>query len=187
MENENQGNPITSKQVDFLKSLLDTREVEQADRDILLANMASFDTKLASRWIDALKRMPPKPKPAKQGRWAVPDSIPDGRYAVRNASKVWVFFRVVTKEDRVNGLQYRVVQKVLGSPGEFRYVRVTAEEWNLAVNEIVKDPGLCSQLFGLKVGACGVCGSPLTDPESIRMGIGPICARKYGLFGEGEL
>lgn len=184
MESEN---PITDRQAKYISDLAETRQMEDADKAFLLEHMKSFDTKLASKWIDALRRLPPlPPKPKAQGKWTVPDSIPDGRYAVKNPKKVWVFFRIVTKEDRVNGLSYRVVQKVLGSPGNFRYDRVTKDEWLLAVDEIAKDPGLFSQMFGIQVGVCGVCGSPLTDPDSIRLGIGPICARKYGLFGDDD-
>ena len=31
-------------------------------------------------------------------------------------------------------------------------------------------------------GRCSVCGKRLTDAESIRMGIGPTCRKKIGLF-----
>jgi hypothetical protein len=190
MEPENQqvARRLTDKQAEYLKSLAESRALEDADREFLLEHMGEFDVALASKWIDSLKRMPPKPKPKDQGKWAVPDAIPDGRYAVyRKPIKAWLFFRVVTKEDRRDGLSYRVVQRLHGAPGDFRYSRVTTDEWQLAVNEIGKDPGLHSTLFGLKVGACGICGSPLTDPTSIAMGIGPICARKYGWFdGEPE-
>lgn len=30
---------------------------------------------------------------------------------------------------------------------------------------------------------CAICGRELTDPDSIRRGIGPICAQKHGLGG----
>jgi hypothetical protein len=182
---ETEKRPISDKQVKFLTDLAESRYMEDADKAFLLEHMKSFDTKLASKWIDALKLLPPMPKKLNQGKWDVPSTIPDGRYAVRNPKKVWVFFRIVTKKDR-NDMEYRAVQKVLGSPGNFRYDRVTANEWTMAVNEIGKDPGLFSQMFGIQVGACGVCGSPLTDPDSIKLGIGPICARKYGFFGEDD-
>lgn len=34
--------------------------------------------------------------------------------------------------------------------------------------------------YGLVTGECSICGRPLSDPESIRIGIGPIC--RQGLF-----
>jgi hypothetical protein len=34
--------------------------------------------------------------------------------------------------------------------------------------------------------ACVFCGRPLVDADSVQLGIGPICAQKYGVFGEGK-
>lgn len=33
--------------------------------------------------------------------------------------------------------------------------------------------------FGRTTGFCGCCGKTLTDPESVRLGIGPICQKRY--------
>lgn len=35
--------------------------------------------------------------------------------------------------------------------------------------------------YGMRSGTCGCCGKKLTTPESIALGIGPICAGKLGL------
>lgn len=43
--------------------------------------------------------------------------------------------------------------------------------------EIQKDPVNAMNLYGMKLGVCGVCGRTLTDRDSILRGIGPICAR----------
>jgi len=188
MEN-GKGRPATDAQLEYLSGLAESRAMEDADRAFLLEHMKNFDTKLASKWIEALKVLPPKPKPqpVQRGVMAVPDSIPDGRYALlRQSDKVWVFYRIKTKEQGIAygvGATVRVVNRLHGAPGAFRYTKVLRSEWNWVVSTVVKDPGLHSTLFGLKVGACGVCGSPLTDPVSIAMGIGPICARKVG-FGD---
>ena len=34
--------------------------------------------------------------------------------------------------------------------------------------------------FRLKASNCLCCGRDLTDPESIKRGIGPVCVKKYG-------
>lgn len=34
---------------------------------------------------------------------------------------------------------------------------------------------------GIETGNCCFCGLDLTDPESVRYGYGPVCARKHGL------
>jgi len=36
-----------------------------------------------------------------------------------------------------------------------------------------------AQLYGHQTGCCSVCGRELSDPISIRMGIGPVCAKRF--------
>ena len=43
------------------------------------------------------------------------------------------------------------------------------------------DPAGMAFLHGKQTGNCCFCGHELTDPESIRVGYGPICANHYGL------
>lgn len=45
---------------------------------------------------------------------------------------------------------------------------------------IAADPLAESIKYARRTGACGVCGITLVDPVSIRAGIGPICAGKWG-------
>lgn len=35
--------------------------------------------------------------------------------------------------------------------------------------------------YGKKYGICGCCGRELSDPVSVAMGIGPVCAERWGL------
>lgn len=160
----------TEKQVKFINDLADKREMASEVKDRLLAKLPDFDSKTASKTIEWLLKQPAKPQ--SKSNWIVPATIGDGRYAIV-VNNEWRFFRIVTRD---NGKRY--VQKVLGSPGDFRYVRVSAAEWHMAVNGIATDPALWLMAFGQQVGACGMCGSPLTDPESIRLGIGPVCRGK---------
>jgi hypothetical protein len=161
----------TDKQVKYIKDLAEKRQMAPETKERLLTKLPEFSSGKASETIGWLLRQPVIQKP---GKWEVPDSIPDGRYAII-VDGVWRFFRIVTSKS--NGKRY--VQKVLGNPGSFRYDRVTTTEWIAAVNGITTDPQKWSMAFGMQVGACGVCGSPLTDPESIRLGIGPICRAKW--------
>ncbi|MFZ0749372.1 MAG: DUF6011 domain-containing protein, partial [Pyrinomonadaceae bacterium] len=46
------------------------------------------------------------------------------------------------------------------------------------LQEFNQNPTDAFERYGRKTGACGVCDRPLTNPVSIRRGIGPICARK---------
>jgi Family of unknown function (DUF6011) len=56
---------------------------------------------------------------------------------------------------------------------------VTDAKHRMAVyREIQKDPTNAMNLYGIKLGVCGVCGRTLTDRDSILRGIGPICASR---------
>lgn len=54
------------------------------------------------------------------------------------------------------------------------------QETAKALQIIAEDPHAASVKYGKKFGICGCCGRPLVDPVSIRSGIGPICAERYG-------
>jgi hypothetical protein len=47
--------------------------------------------------------------------------------------------------------------------------------------EIAKDPFGATVKHGKETGQCSCCGRKLTNPESIRLGIGPICRENWGL------
>lgn len=49
------------------------------------------------------------------------------------------------------------------------------------VIEICKDPLAAAIIHGKQTGRCACCGLELTNEESIRLGIGPICRNKWGL------
>ena len=43
------------------------------------------------------------------------------------------------------------------------------------------DPLSAAVEYGRASGSCACCGKKLTDEQSMRLGIGPVCAKKYGL------
>lgn len=45
---------------------------------------------------------------------------------------------------------------------------------------VAADPKAAAVAHGKRTGSCSCCGRELTNEESITLGIGPICARKYG-------
>ena len=45
---------------------------------------------------------------------------------------------------------------------------------------ILQDLRRHSVAYGHLTGSCGVCGRRLTDPESVALGIGPVCLAKIG-------
>jgi hypothetical protein len=50
-----------------------------------------------------------------------------------------------------------------------------------ALTAIAADPRGEAIKYGKRTGSCSCCGAELTNPKSIALGIGPICASKWGL------
>jgi Family of unknown function (DUF6011) len=50
-----------------------------------------------------------------------------------------------------------------------------------ALGAFACDPVKAAQLFGHQTGCCCFCARELTDPQSVAVGYGPICASKWGL------
>lgn len=64
--------------------------------------------------------------------------------------------------------------------GEFFPVRDCGDERKAQIIEVAADPAKAAKAYGLRVGSCSCCGRALTNGISIDLGIGPICAEKYG-------
>lgn len=54
-------------------------------------------------------------------------------------------------------------------------------ELDARVLEACRDPLAAAVLHGKQTGNCACCGLELTNEESVRLGIGPICREKWGL------
>jgi hypothetical protein len=68
--------------------------------------------------------------------------------------------------------------KVVGN--KFIKVRECSDAQEQRIIEASIDPKESAIKYGRMMGACSVCNRTLVDPESIEMGIGPICAGKMG-------
>jgi len=66
--------------------------------------------------------------------------------------------------------------------GKFFAVRTARAEIAGELQEIAKDPLNAFKVHGQVTGNCSCCGRELTNSDSIALGIGPICAEKWGLL-----
>ena len=66
--------------------------------------------------------------------------------------------------------------------GKFFAVRTARAEVAGELQEIAKDPLHAFKVHGQVTGNCSCCGRELTNSDSIALGIGPICAEKWGLL-----
>jgi len=101
--------------------------------------------------------------------------VADGRYAIAIDGKLR-FFRVNTP---TTGRWAKVtfVNEVFGG-GRGEPVRNRQFRQTL-LTSIAADPDALAR-YGQELGECGVCGRALTDEESRRIGIGPVCREKLG-------
>jgi hypothetical protein len=98
----------------------------------------------------------------------------------RNAG--WIYVKRRGNTDWGWGWAY--VAKVHPGTGEL-YVARGFEDRNQLVGEIkaLLADGLDAAVlhFGHKTGACGCCGRELTQELSVKTGIGPVCAERFGI------
>jgi len=66
------------------------------------------------------------------------------------------------------------------SNGRFLKVRACDDAAEAAVVAIASDPKGAAVAYGQRTGECSCCGRELTNAASIALGIGPICAERYG-------
>ena len=69
--------------------------------------------------------------------------------------------------------------KIMG--GVFSPTRDAAAGTGETVARIAADPKGAAVAYGRLTGQCSCCGRTLSDPASVDLGIGPICADKWGL------
>lgn len=69
---------------------------------------------------------------------------------------------------------------VTGFGAKIRAAGIEVADLRAALDAFEADPTGALRAHGLATGSCGCCGIELTNPESIALGIGPICAEKLG-------
>lgn len=65
--------------------------------------------------------------------------------------------------------------------GKWIFTGSADETLQQKLNEFSQSPAETARKYGFKTNTCCVCGKILTNPESIKAGIGPICAENFGL------
>ena len=69
--------------------------------------------------------------------------------------------------------------KIMG--GVFMPVSSAPDGLGDDIAEIAKDPRGKAVEHGRMTGRCSCCGRELSDPKSVALGIGPVCADQWGL------
>lgn len=174
--------PATRSQIDYIKDLIDQKQV--AGKAQLKESAEGLSKHTASRWIERLKELP-REHAAKQATGGavqtIKSEVPQGRYAVTGDDGSTDFYRV-DRPTEGKWAGYIFVKLGLGGPhGEPRWERIPLRNVQTILNKIEKDgPKEAMLRYGKELGHCGHCGRTLTNPESIEAGIGPVCRGKMG-------
>jgi hypothetical protein len=149
--------PASVRQLSYIDSLLEQKEMTEAQREYLLANANEHPSLV----IDTLKDFPYK-------RVAV-RAIEPGIYYVNGE-----IYKV-----QISQTSGRAYAKKLDPEDGWVY----DPSYIKAIPEGAQPPTFEEMFqFGRMFGICGNCGKTLSDPDSVYAKIGPVCAKRlYGL------
>ena len=110
--------------------------------------------------------------------------IPAGYYAVPNGeTRLKVAIRKPGKNSKWHGSIFVDDGAAYGSRQNYGR-QMPGKEYEGKIVEqlkaIVADPLEAMKAYGHLVGACGACGRKLEDEQSVALGIGPVCLKKFG-------
>lgn len=166
----------TDKQLDYIKLLLDSREVAEG-RESALQRARNMSSSQASSFIDQLKSLP-KIKEVKSAGKSI--ELEDGIYRDPSTNAIFKVYHTV------RGANQQVAKELIFNPDDldiaeqrecsFEYrgkagLKGLTPEMRMTLEE--------AKEFGALYGVCCNCGATLTAEESIEAGIGPICAQKF--------
>lgn len=66
--------------------------------------------------------------------------------------------------------------------GKFYGTREATDEHKQALAVIAANPGEAAIKYGRQTGSCACCGRPLSNKQSVEIGIGPICKDRWGFM-----
>jgi hypothetical protein len=185
--------PCSSKQADFIESLLIKRDVADAVAAGILEKLADGEVSkaAASSLIDDLLTKPLRPKAkATAGDKRSPmqellASVPKSKYAIPTEE-----LELTDADDSFTGdlvfLELREYSNTLymrqlhGAPGGFSRSKLTVASVKAIIAILARDPYHYARVFGEHYACCGSCGAELTDPTSRELQLGPECRKKFG-------
>ena len=174
MKNRTRNDAATEAQQEYITKLLESRQVPEPIRVNAETDRASWTKREASLAIDKLREFPPKPK--------VQSGLPkveEGYYAVADDTEESnpLKFYHVSYEDKP-GSKYHGWVRITVQASDDHHLIKSYDTKKRVLSAIAEDPQLHHELYASELGNCYRCGRTLTDEESRRLGIGPVCRGK---------
>lgn len=143
--------------------LAEFKDLPQKDYEL---HIAGLKRRAISEFIGEMLKQPYLEESAK----AIFERLSNGKYALSNQDDEDVRFYAITGDNP------RRLYELTGGAGDFKFQRIYRPVGIL--KRIAADPVAAFALFGIKVGKCGKCGSPLTQKHTRERGIGDTCYAK---------
>lgn len=171
---------VTDRQLRFIADLFLTRDWTAECRPSYAARLrvlaeypylrSDLNRAQASALIDCLMALPTKYHP----KISTLPQIPAGRYAYTGTEGHTVFVEV-DRPTEGRWVGYTFVAQQLGGK-----LRATTRAFTAAALNAIVEQGVsvCERRYGMELGVCPRCHTPLTNAESRAFGIGPVCRTK---------
>jgi hypothetical protein len=179
----------SEKQVAFIDSLLNERELDAIQVSSFRSMLPTMTKKQASGTIDILlsqpKRVEKVPGATKSLLQEALSKAPKSKYAVP-VSELDISLEDTPLTGDLLFLEIReymgnlYMRRLTGSVGGFTRHKVPSQDSIVIMNIIAKDPYKYTKIFGQHYSCCGSCGAELTDPVSRDLQLGPECRKKFG-------
>lgn len=107
------------------------------------------------------------------------NSIPEGRYAFHGRR----YFVARPKSAKWKGWTFLKTGSVYHDPKTLAMADPSGRivKFHPALIAISEEPKKRASEYGRITGLCCICGRPLENPESRKLGIGPVCATKFNI------
>lgn len=173
---------MTTKQLDFIRSLIAERDIFAVGVDpgkatyvdrLVRGNAPEPDARQASAIIDwLLNDVARKPEGGAD--------VPEGRYAVEVDGKLR-FFKVDRPSEGKWAGRLFLNEVVGGQDSDGRGFPVKGGNRAVILGLLGEDTTAAASRYGREIGRCGFCHILLTDELSRAVGIGPDCAEHRGI------
>lgn len=183
----------TDKQRVLIEKLLAEKDLTGTAYENWTPEWNKATTKGASTAINFLLTLPKAAKVTEAPKVDF-SGIPESHYAIVDDG-ITQFFRVIIGKKKWDG--YRFVERLIGAPGDWRKVKVPPAqsahilaridsdkfndvgEWSDGEDNWLEGPKAAAVRYSRRFTCCAACNAPLSDPDSITRGLGPVCAARY--------
>lgn len=180
--------PATDKQTGFISKLLTEKKLTVTTVASINAELGAGISKMrASNLISYLLKQPRATVALTVAAPSPLDGLPHSRYALdTDLLRLTLTSVAIDTNDTlfVEIREYKgrtYMRRLVGNPGDFLRFRVSREDERVIADAIRVNPLEAAQRFGERFAVCGKCGAPLTDEESRRLSLGPVCKGAFGL------